>query len=123
MKQRSCFFAALFFFVFLIGVINAQDSISLKYDGQAVDLAAFQVQTVAGQSNEGYDGWRKTYTAPDGKLRITVNGKTYKKYPVTEYAVLLSNLSQNEDTKIGNHIRGKNELSPQQRLRGIKGDF
>ena len=44
--------------------------------------------------------WRKTYTAPDGKLQIALNGKTYKKYPVTEYTVSLTNLSQEEDTKI-----------------------
>jgi len=73
---------------------------SFQYDGRAVDLATFHFQSEAGENTDGFNGWCNTYTAPDGKLQITINGKKYKNYPVTEHTVSLTNLSRDEDTKI-----------------------
>ncbi len=94
---------ALPLFFSLLNVIYAQecpgDSISLKYGGQSVDMSAFGEKFDEDKSSEAFDRWQKVYTAPDGKLQITVNGRNYKKFPVTEYAVSLTNLSKTEETE------------------------
>ena len=40
----------------------------------------------------------RTMTAPDGRLQIRLDDKTYKGFPAEEYAVQVSNLSQTEPT-------------------------
>ncbi len=98
-----CFFSCLFTVV--VAGEPSPDTVSLKYDGKSVDLATFSVKIEPGTSTDAYDRWSKTYTAPDGKLRITIDGKIYKKFPVTEYAVSLTNLSQAEETGIISDFR------------------
>lgn len=47
----------------------------------------------------------RTMTAPDGRLQIRLDDKTYKGFPAEEYAVQVSNLSQTEPTEIISNFR------------------
>ncbi len=73
---------------------------SFTYNGIAADLGTFTVELKKEKGTAEYDRWTKTLTAPDKKLQVCLTGKTYKKYPVMEYAVSLTNLSDREDTGI-----------------------
>jgi len=47
----------------------------------------------------------KTLTAPDGKLQVRLDCKTYRKFPAEEYAVAVTNLSAAEPTAIVDNFR------------------
>lgn len=104
--MRKKFSAALIFRVLLSGtllgwgsaVLMAFSSISLEYDGEKADWHQWQARMETVASTEDWQSWVKTWTAPDGKLQICVRGKTYRKFPVTEYSVWLTNLSDQEST-------------------------
>ena len=81
---------------------------AFNYDGKAAKTdGSFSRETVAGPQDETphYVAQSRTITAADGKLRIRLDGKTYKDFPAEEYAVLLKNLSSSEPTGIVDDFR------------------
>ena len=95
---------ALFLIFCFTGICSAQqislDMFSLNYGGKSADLTTFQKTQKVMQINDTIENWQEFYTAPDGKLQITLEGTLYKKYSVFEYTISLTNLSQEEETAI-----------------------
>ena len=102
--QRFLTWTTLFLIFCLTGICSAQqislDMFSLNYGGKPVDLTTFQKTQKVMQINDTIENWQEFYTAPDGKLQITLEGTLYKKYSVFEYTISLTNLSQEEETAI-----------------------
>lgn len=73
---------------------------SFTCNGIPVDLNSFTVELKKEGGTDEYDRWTKILTAPDKRLQVRLTGKTYKKYPVMEYAVSLTNLSDKEATGV-----------------------
>lgn len=104
-------------FCFLIlssSVVWAEPPIafSFRYDGQKADLNQFKLQSRITDSNDQFESWLKTWTAPDGQLQIELKGKTFKKYPATEYAVTLRNLSDHDSTGIVSEFQSLDAFFP-----------
>lgn len=74
--------------------------VSLEYDGKKADWNEWKFQIETLSSTEDGSAWLKTWTAPDQKLQILLIGKSYQKFPITEYTVCLKNLSDCESTGI-----------------------
>lgn len=117
MFRSAAFISAAIFLVFLcltaIGQAaeNSSDEMGGKTDGsfaqpaffyghKPAELKKFHCDIKKVGTNDRFDAWRKTYLAPDGKLQIVLNGRSYKNSPVLEYSVSLKNLSQTESTDL-----------------------
>lgn len=77
-----------------------ENSISFQYAGEPAELASWKTTKKTVASTDSFDAWQRTYVSPDGRLQIELDGKTYKKFPVTEYSVSLANLSRDTTTDI-----------------------
>lgn len=73
---------------------------AFSYGQKPADLEKFRCDVKTVGTNDRYEAWSKTLTAPDGKLQITLKGRSYKKFPVLEYSVSLMNLSKTESTDL-----------------------
>ena len=77
---------------------------AFSYDGKPVQKdGTFSETMVAGSQldTSQYRAGSKTLTAADGKLQVRLDCRIYKNFPVEEYSVQLTNLSQ--DRTDGNH--------------------
>jgi len=84
---------------------------AFDYDGKPAQAdGSYSKATVAGSQIETarYAAESRTMTAADGRLQLRLDCKTYKGYPVEEYAVLLTNLSKTEPTRIAANFRSLN---------------
>ena len=81
---------------------------AFDYDGKPAQAdGSCSKATVAGSQIEtaGYAAQTRTMTAVDGRLQVRLDGKSYKGFPVEEYAVLVTNLSKTEPTGIVANFR------------------
>lgn len=68
---------------------------AFSYDGTPVVM---DVKSESGTPQDAFTPWVKTFTTKDGKLQVRFDGRTYRNFPVTEYTVRLTNLSESEPT-------------------------
>lgn len=78
---------------------------SFLYDGKTANIADFKAETLASESDENAAFDKIAYTAPDGRLRLTVDYRVYKNFPVHEYSVTLENASASEQTALVEHFK------------------
>ncbi len=81
---------------------------AFDYDGKPAQADGSCLKTtVAGSQIEtaSYAAETRTMTAADGRLQVRLDGKNYKGFPAEEYAVLLTNLSKTQPTKIAANFR------------------
>jgi len=81
---------------------------AFNYDGKPAQIEAAYTCAVVPDSRiktAGYIAASRTLTAPDGKLQIRLDGKTYRQFPAEEYAVRVVNLSQTEPTGVVDDFR------------------
>ena len=103
---RNIRFVLTGLFLFTAAAASAADltgypqfnELSFTYDGQPFSAETFTCTvTPAGGSGE-FAQMNVVYLSRDEKLRIDVACKLYKNYPVSEYSVRLTNVSENEKT-------------------------
>lgn len=94
------------------------------YDGKPADFSKFEKNVLAEEQTESCLTRTVAYTAPDGKLRVTVKSKNYKKFPVTDYSINLENLSMSEPTGVVEHFKSLDRLFPSpEKNQGVTLDF
>ena len=98
--KRILFFTFVLFFPAMAALASDYMVPSFLYDGQAASFDEFKAETISSESNDLAHVEKIAYTAPDGKLCITVDYKKYNKFPVSEFFVTLSNRSKTEPTGI-----------------------
>lgn len=84
---------------------NSRPFPSFLYDGKTANIADYKAETLTSQSDDDVQYERIAYTAPDGKLRVTVDYRVYKKFPVGEYSITLENASASEETALVEHFK------------------
>lgn len=113
MKRLPLFFS---FFLLTASLLAAAETErpfpAFLYDGKPADAAAFEAKTLATESNDRFESEKIAYTAPDGKLRVTVDARRYKNFPVAEYSVLLENASASESTGIVENFKSLDRAFP-----------
>jgi len=81
---------------------------AFNYDGKPAQIETSYTCALVPDSRVktvGYIAASRTLTAPDGKLQIRLDGKTYRHFPAEEYAVHVVNLSETEPTGLVGDFR------------------
>ena len=81
------------------------NELSFTYDGRPFSAETFDCAVTPDGGNDEFTRMNVAYTSRDGKLRVDVAYKLYKNYPVSEYAVRLTNLSADEPTGLIDDFR------------------
>lgn len=97
-----CLIAGLFCFVFvLVSQIQGQETgPSFRYGGKKIQLSDFKKGKVQTSDHDQYKAEKSSLITPDGKLKLTIDRKIYKDFPVSEYSIRLTNLSKTESTDL-----------------------
>ncbi|MDO4573702.1 MAG: alpha-galactosidase [Planctomycetia bacterium] len=79
--------------------------IFLEYDGRPLNATTFRMEKTVTAQTDALVEQRVTYTAWDGKLQVRLDVRTYRKFPVWEYTLWLTNLSQEAPTGVVRDIQ------------------
>lgn len=109
----SCF---LCFCLIVSGSVKANDYFpSFQYNGTKVQIDSFKKKTVEKMDLPHLIILKTSFVAPDGKLKLDIDRKIYKNFPVQEYSIRLTNLSKTESSGMVENFKSLdfNAPSPQ----------